>query len=264
MKALIFDIKRFAIHDGPGIRVTVFFKGCNMSCWWCHNPEGINPEIENYTKETVLDGKVIYENVVAGEWITLEDMMREIEKERIFMDESGGGVTFSGGEPFYQPGFLIAGLRKCKNSSIHTAIDTSGLTTEPLIKQAASLTDLFLYDLKFIDEKEHIKYTGKSNKQILRNLNVLSESGANIRIRIPIIPGINDKPEQIESLIYYLSKLNGIKHIDLLPYHHFARSKYEKFNRNNRLKGILKPTESQLNKLKKQFEDAGFNAKIGG
>jgi pyruvate formate lyase activating enzyme len=264
MKACIFDIKRFAVHDGPGIRVSVFFKGCTMSCWWCHNPEGIKPEVEDYTKEIILDGKVICETAKAGEWITLEDLMKEIEKERIFMDESGGGVTFSGGEPFFQPEFLMAALRECKARSIHTCIDTSGTTTEQWIRQAASLTNLFLFDLKLIDEEEHKKYTGSSNKNILRNLKTLIELKANINIRIPLIPGINDHPAQINNMIGYLLKLNGITNVDILPYHHFARNKYKRFNRSNRLNGIPKPNESKLEELKIQFENAGFNVKIGG
>jgi len=264
MKALIFDIKRFAVHDGPGIRITVFFKGCNMSCWWCHNPEGISSEPENYTKETTLDGTVICENAVAGEWMELEEMMKEIEKERIFMDESGGGVTFSGGEPFFQAEFLMNALKECKRRSIHTTIDTSGYTTEELIKQAAGIGDLFLYDLKFIDEAEHKKYTGVSNKQILKNLKILSGLKANVCIRIPVIPGINDNPEQIDRLINHLSQLTGIEHVDLLPYHFLARSKYKRFNRTNRLDGIDKPSESHMTKLKWQFENAGFKVKTGG
>ena len=264
MKALIFDIKRFAIHDGPGIRVTVFFKGCNMSCWWCHNPEGISHDPENYIKETTLDGKVICENAVAGEWMELEEVMIEIEKERIFMDESGGGVTFSGGEPFLQHEFLLNALQECRNRSIHTALDTSGFTDEYLLKQAVKNTDLFLYDLKFIDEHEHIKYTGVSNKQILRNLKILTELKSDICIRIPVIPGINDKPEQISSLISYILTLPGIKNVDLLPYHFFARSKYTRFNHANRLNGIEKPSESQMQKLKEQFENVGFLVKPGG
>jgi pyruvate formate lyase activating enzyme len=264
VKACIFDIKRFAIHDGPGIRVTVFFKGCTMACWWCHNPEGINPEVEDYTKETTLDGKVICETVKAGEWIAIEDLMKEIEKERIFMDESGGGVTFSGGEPFFQPEFLLAALRECNERSIHTCVDTSGFTSEQWIRQAASLTGLFLYDLKLIDEKEHKKYTGVSNKQILRNLKILVELKRNINIRIPLIPGINDQPTQINNMIGYLIKLNGITNVDLLPYHYYARNKYKRFNRNNRLNRIPKPTELQLEELKIQFEKAGFNVRIGG
>lgn len=264
MKACIFDIKRFAVHDGPGIRVTVFFKGCTMACWWCHNPEGINPDIEDYTKETNLDGKVICETVKAGEWIGLEDLMKEIEKERIFMDESGGGVTFSGGEPFFQPEFLVAALKECKSRSIHTCIDTSGNTTEQWIRQAASSTDLFLYDLKLMDEEEHKKYTGVSNKQILMNLKTLVRLGANINIRIPFIPGINDQSSQISDIIGYLSELKGIKNVDLLPYHYFARNKYKRFKRNDRLNGIPKPTELQLEELTTQFEEAGFNVRIGG
>ena len=261
---MIFDIKRFAVHDGPGIRVTVFFKGCQMSCWWCHNPEGINREPENYIKETVLDGKVISENMIAGEWIGLEDLMKEIEKERIFIDQSGGGVTFSGGEPFLQAEFLMSALQECKNRAIHTAIDTSGFTTEELVRQAASIGDMFLYDLKFIDEEEHIKYTGVSNKQIIRNLRILSELKSTICIRIPVITGINDNPQQVDKIIDFLKQLSGVKNVDLLPYHFYARSKYQRFNRINKLEGIIKPSESHLAKLKFRFEDAGFKIKIGG
>jgi len=264
IKVFIFDIKRFAVHDGPGIRVTIFFKGCHMSCWWCHNPEGINPEPEKYTKETVLDGKVINEELFVGEWFGLDDLMKEIEKERIFIDQSGGGVTFSGGEPFHQAEFLMSALQECKNRSIHTAIDTSGFTTEKLIRQAAGIANMFLYDLKFIDEEEHIKYTGVSNKQIIRNLRILSELNSNIFIRIPVITGINDNPQQIDKLIGLLKQLPGINNVDLLPYHYYARNKYQKFNRINKLKGIEKPSESHLDNLKSQFENAGFKVKIGG
>ena len=264
MKALIFDIKRFAIHDGPGIRVTVFFKGCSMSCWWCHNPEGINPEPEDYIKETVIDGKVICENAIAGEWIGLEDLMKEIEKERIFMNESGGGVTFSGGEPFMQAEFLMNALKECKKRTIHTAIDTSGFTTEGLIRKAAGISDMFLYDLKFINEEEHKKYTGVSNKQILRNLRILSELKSDICIRIPVIPGINDRPRNIDNLISFITQLSGIENVDLLPYHFFARSKYQRFNHTNRMEGIEKPSESHMSEIKAQFENAGFKVKIGG
>jgi len=235
-----------------------------MSCWWCHNPEGINPEPEKYTKETVLDGKVINEELFVGEWFGLDDLMKEIEKERIFIDQSGGGVTFSGGEPFHQAEFLMSALQECKNRSIHTAIDTSGFTTEKLIRQAAGIANMFLYDLKFIDEEEHIKYTGVSNKQIIRNLRILSELNSNIFIRIPVITGINDNPQQIDKLIGLLKQLPGINNVDLLPYHYYARNKYQKFNRINKLKGIEKPSESHLDNLKSQFENAGFKVKIGG
>lgn len=264
MKALIFDIKRFAVHDGPGIRVTVFFKGCSMSCWWCHNPEGISHEPEDYIKEINMDGKKICETGRAGQWITLEDLMKEVEKDRIFMENSGGGVTFSGGEPFNQPKFLISALRECNARSMHTCIDTSGNTTEDWIREAAGLTDLFLFDLKFINDSEHKKYTGISNEQILRNLETLVELKANINIRIPVIPGINDQTEQMNNMICYLSGLNGITSVDLLPYHNFARNKYKRFRHLNRLDGISKPTDSQLDKLKEQFESAGFSVKIGG
>jgi pyruvate formate lyase activating enzyme len=264
LKACIFDIKRFAIHDGPGIRITFFFKGCPMSCWWCHNPEGINPEIEYYTKEIKVDGKVISKKEKAGYWITIPEMMKEIEKERIFMDESGGGVTFSGGEPLLQHQFLIAALRECRKQSVHTCLDTSGITSEDTIREVALYTDLFLYDLKTMDDQKHMKYTGVSNEQILHNLKMLHDEKAQIIIRIPLVPGINDDKEQIEKIIRFLVTLPDIKHIDILPYHHFSRSKYIRFNRPNRMKGITKPSDSMLNDLKKYFKSAGFIAKIGG
>jgi len=264
MKACIFDIQRFAIHDGPGIRITVFFKGCPMACWWCHNPEGINPEIEYYTKETNIDGKVICKNLQAGYWITISELMKEIEKERIFMEESGGGVTFSGGEPLLQYQFLIAALKECRQRSIHTCLDTSGITSEDIIREVALHTDLFYYDLKLMDDQEHLKYTGISNIQILRNLKILHDEKAQIIIRIPLIPGINDQDKQIGSIISFLLTLPGIKQVDILPYHYFARSKYIRFNRINRMNDVIKPSESKLNELKKCFESAGFTTKIGG
>lgn len=264
MKACIFDIKRFAIHDGPGIRITVFFKGCPMTCWWCHNPEGINPEIEYFTKETNIDGKVICETAKAGEWMTLTAMMEEIEKERVFMEESGGGVTFSGGEPLLQHQFLIAALRECRKRSIHSCIDTSGIVSEDIIREVALYTDLFLYDLKLMDDDEHIKYTGISNKQIFHNLEFLLKNKAQVIIRIPLVPGINDGDKQIDSMISYLTMLSGIRNVDILPFHHFARSKYERFNRISRMKDIPKPTGSRLGELKTRFERAGFITKIGG
>ena len=201
-------------------------KGCPLSCWWCHNPEGIRPDPENYIKEIMLDGRKICETVTAGEWISLDELMKEIEKERVFMDESRGGVTFSGGEPFNQPEFLLAALRECNARSIHTCVDTSGNTSEQWIREAAENVDLFLYDLKIIDDGEHRKFTGISNKQILNNLKTLIELKSGIIIRIPVIPGINDHPDQINKMIHYLKELNGITNVDLLPYHHYARNKY--------------------------------------
>jgi pyruvate formate lyase activating enzyme len=264
MKACIFDIKRFALHDGPGIRITVFFKGCPMTCWWCHNPEGINPEIEYYKKETKIDGKVICENVQAGYWITIPEMIKEIEKERIFMEESGGGVTFSGGEPLLQHQFLIAALKECRKRSIHACLDTSGIASEEIISEVALHTDLFLYDLKLVDDDLHLRHTGISNKQILQNLELLVGKNAQLIIRIPLVPGVNDDDRQIDSMINYLTMLPGIQNIDILPFHHFARSKYERFNRENRMKDIQPPSHTRLEELKTRFASAGFTTKIGG
>jgi pyruvate formate lyase activating enzyme len=180
------------------------------------------------------------------------------------MEESGGGVTFSGGEPLLQHRFLVAALRECRKRSIHTCVDTSGIASIDIIRKVALHTDLFLYDLKHLDDEQHIKYTGISNKQILQNLEFLLDNMANVIIRIPLVPGINDDDNHINSIISYLSKLRYIKGVHILPYHHLARSKYERFNRDSRMGDIQKPSGSRLNELKARFEKAGFLTKTGG
>ena len=235
-----------------------------MRCCWCHNPEGINPEIEYYKKETKIDGKIICENIEAGYWIAIPEMIREIEKERVFMEESGGGVTFSGGEPLLQHQFLITALKECRRRSIHTCLDTSGIASEEIIGEMALHTDLFLYDLKLIDNDLHLRHTGISNIQILQNLELLLEKKAKLIIRIPLVPGINDDDKQIDSMIDYLTGLTGIQNVDILPFHHFARSKYERFKRDNNVKDIPAPSHSRLNELRARFTSAGFTTKIGG
>ena len=235
-----------------------------MRCWWCHNPEGINPEIEYFKKETKIDGKIICETAQAGEWMNLPSLLEEIEKERIFLEESGGGVTFSGGEPLMQQPFLIAALKACRERSIHTCVDTSGYASEDIIRNVARHTDLFLYDLKLVDNEAHIKYTGVSNNLILHNLELLLRLKASVNIRIPLVPGINDDDEQIDRMLHYLTKLPGIREVDILPFHHLARSKYKKFNLDSRMKDIPKPLDSRLAEVKTLFEEKGFKTKIGG
>ncbi len=192
MQGLIFDIKRFAIHDGPGIRTTIFFKGCPLECWWCHNPESRNPEQETVIREHKLNGEVFEIREVTGRRMSVSEVLREIEKERMFMDESGGGVTLSGGEPLMQPAFCLALLRECRSAGIHTTLDTTGCVSKKIMTEVMAFVDLFLYDLKHMQENIHKKYTGVGNKLILKNLKFLHESGKNIILRLPVVPGVND------------------------------------------------------------------------
>ena len=189
MQGIIFDIKHYAIHDGPGIRTTVFLKGCPLGCWWCHNPESRSGDIFQYKKQEKIEGRIVEQIETIGKNYTVPEVMKEIEKDIVFFEESGGGVTFSGGEPFKQTEFLKELLKCCKKQEIHTCVDTTGYVKTDQLEKAALFTDLFLFDLKHFDDKMHIKYTGVSNKQILENLQLLDEMGKSVQIRYPLIPG---------------------------------------------------------------------------
>jgi len=249
---IIFDIKKYAIHDGPGIRTTVFFKGCPMQCWWCHNPESrdINPQ---RTADSII-----------GRTMSVAEVMKEINKDAIFYDESGGGVTFSGGEPLMQSDFLLDLLRACKQAGFHTTIDTCGYADKNLIQKILPFTDLFLYDLKLIDENDHLKYTGVPNKNIHENLEFILNAGREVHIRFPVIPGITDKMKNVESIIAYLKTLSGIDKIYLLPYHKIGVHKYERLGMEYTAGNIEEPAKGKMQFLKEQFEDAGFDVSIGG
>ncbi|MBI9037196.1 MAG: glycyl-radical enzyme activating protein [Bacteroidales bacterium] len=262
MEGIIFNIQHYSIHDGPGIRTSVFFKGCPMNCWWCHNPESQNPLIEEFYKSNST--AKVKEKQIIGKKTTVDELYNEIIKDRIFYNESGGGVTFTGGEPLMQSEFLISILKKCKENGIHTALDTSGFSSENIFNSIIDLVDLFLYDIKFIDEYLHKKYTGVSNKQIIKNLKILSESKKEVFIRIPIIPKITETKENIKQIIDFLKEINILKNICLLAYHKISESKYERFNMNYKLKGIKPPSKERLNEIREYFSKAGFNVTIGG
>ncbi len=264
---IIFDIKKFALHDGPGIRTTVFFKGCPLNCQWCHNPES-----HNRTPETVCvkirrnnsgDSSVTKDERFGYE-ATTEDVISEIKKDMVFYEQSGGGVTFSGGEPLLQTEFLKELLIECRKLRIHTAVDTSGYTPFDDISEIRDLTDMFLYDIKIMDEKLHKKYVGVSNRLILDNLNQLAESGANIIPRIPLIPGITDTKENLESTAEYLSSIKNIHKISLLPYNKLAEDKREKFNMNLELGKMKTQSGSFLKDITNIFTIRGFSVSVGG
>lgn len=283
IKGLIFDIRRFTVHDGPGIRTTVFFKGCPLSCWWCHNPESQDFKSENSIRNLVLEGMKFKHTETTGNFMTVDEVMAEMERDRIFYEESGGGVTFSGGEPMMQESFLFALLQAAKSKGIHTALDTSGYANPKAMQHIAPLVDLFLYDLKIMDDALHRKYTGVSNKMILENLKFLYGSGKQVILRFPVIPGITDTPENIGQIKEFISTLKGHKvtesedhhftpsphHqlpllIHLLPYHSTAKEKYRRFCKTNQLEGVHDLSKEDLLPLVKEFEQLGLQVFTGG
>ena len=265
MNGIIFDIKKFALHDGPGIRTTVFLKGCSLDCWWCHNPESIKKLPETIDFADLISSNICYqESELFGKEYSVEELYSEIKKDQLFYDESGGGVTFSGGEPLNQNEFLTEILNKCRSEGIHTAVDTSGYAGRKLFERIYDLTDIFLFDLKIIDKELHRKFTGVSNKRILENLKNLTEKGNKVIIRIPLIPGVTDTEKNLSDLSDFLMTLENIKKIDLLPYNEVAESKYKRFNKTSRLGNLKTQDEAKLNEIKSYFGDSGFEVSLRG
>ena len=297
---VIFDIKKYAIHDGPGIRTTVFFKGCPLACRWCHNPEGITATTERmYRQERCIGcGECIQicpqkvmtqspQGVISdlskcewcqtcahncpsdavefvGQKVTVGEVLRQIEKDVAFYDESGGGVTFSGGEPLMQPEFLLELLDACGHLDLHRSVDTTGYADAGLLLAVAEKTDLFLFDLKVMDDARHRQYTGVSNKKILHNLNLLAQKGARVQVRIPIIPGINTDAANINQAGQYVSALPGVEDVSILPFHNSARGKYGRLGLECISPDIRLPTDAQLKDIASQLDDFGLKVKIGG
>jgi pyruvate formate lyase activating enzyme len=241
MTATIFEIKRFAVHDGDGIRTTVFFKGCPLRCVWCHNPEGLTsvPQIARYTYKCIGCGECKKEGFVPGDClgdaqilygkeVTVEELLPSLLEDRDFYENSGGGVTLSGGECLMQANFCAELLKELKRLGIHTAVDTCGFVSRNALDKVIPYTDVFLYDIKAYDEDIHIRCTGVSNKQILENLKYLNMLGKKIEIRIPYVPDFNDG--QIEKIACFLAPLKNITKIRVLPYHNYAGSKYKALN----------------------------------
>jgi pyruvate formate lyase activating enzyme len=252
VKGVIFNIQRFSVNDGPGIRTTIFLKGCPLSCGWCHNPEGRQFE------PSAINGNEIGSELTTGELFT------EIGKDRIFYEESGGGVTFSGGEPLAQPEFLEEMLTRCRDNGFHSAIDTSGYADKALFKKILPITDLFLFDIKLADPVCHLRYTGVSNTEILGNLKFVLKSKVKVIIRIPMVPGITATNENIASIIEILTKTGGSPEVNLLPFHRIAEKKYMRFGIKNIMNGVKSLQETDLEQFRMLFETSGFNAKIGG
>lgn len=295
---LVFNIMRFSLHDGPGIRTTVFLKGCPLQCWWCHNPESqeFQPSLmylEDRCRRcgdclavcpnaalALVDGAVrtsaaclrcgaCAEACVAearrlfGRRMTVSEVVREIERDLAFFDESNGGVTLSGGEPLSQPLFAEALLRASRDRRIHTVLDTSGFAPQEVLLHVSRHADLVLYDLKFIDPDKHRDYTGVSNELILSNLQALVESGRPVIIRLPLIPGANDSQEQVRQLAGLAWAL-GLRRIDLLPYHRIGIDKYRRLGITCRVGGLEPAPDANLDRIAAELRQRGFTVSIGG
>jgi pyruvate formate lyase activating enzyme len=296
----VFDIRKFSIHDGPGIRTTVFFKGCPLRCGWCHNPEsqararelvyranrcircgaceaacaqhaissagdGVITDAEACTLcGACVEACYAEAREIVGRDVAPAQVMAEIERDLPFYDESGGGATFSGGEPLLQPDFLLALLRACREKEIHTALDTCGFAGWETLDMVREYVDLFLYDLKLMDAARHRRFTGVSNELILRNLGKLSARGHEIVLRVPVIPGINDDEENIRGLGACAAALPGLNRVDLLPYHRIGAEKYQRLNQVYSLPEVHAPSQDRMAEIAETIQAFGLHVTIGG
>ena len=279
-KAIVFDIQKFSIHDGPGIRTTVFLKGCPLRCVWCHNPESWRPEpellftaakctgcrrcaevcpagVHAFTADgrheldraaCVRCGKCVEQCPaealeLCGRSLTVEEVMAEVRKDRVFYENSGGGMTLSGGEPMMRPEFTFALLNAAKKEGIHTALESCGFAPREEFERILPVTDLFLFDIKTMDEAKHLRLTGRDNRLILSNLEFLSGAGAEIVLRCPLIPGLNDTPSELAKIGELAERLSGVTGIDVEPYHPLGVSKAERLGQSPAYSAEFAPKE---------------------
>jgi pyruvate formate lyase activating enzyme len=292
---LVFNIQKYSLHDGPGIRTTVFLKGCPLCCSWCHNPEGISrqPElivVENRCagcgacRDACPFGKAIagtgvlptrHEQCdlcercveacptgarqVVGQEMSVGDVLGEILKDKVFYEESGGGVTFSGGEPLAQPAFVLALLQECRAQGIRTAVDTCGFGCTDSLLAMARLAEWVLYDLKLMDETRHRQHCGVPNGPILANLRALAEVHHQIWIRVPVIPGVNDDAENLNAIARFAAALPGVRQATLLPYHRTGFLKHRRVGYDYAHTDLQPPSAEQMAAATRYFRDCGLN-----
>ncbi len=300
MVGQIYNIQRYSLHDGPGIRTTVFLKGCPLSCAWCHNPESqqlspqlmVNPTLCMGCHECVkgcetgallaadkqmkvIDNQCILCGAcqkacpagaieIIGKGYTLEQVVSEVLKDRTFYDSSGGGVTLSGGEPLQQWTFALALVKALKKEKIHITLDTSGHEQWAHLEPFLGLVDLYLYDVKHMDPDRHRRWTGVDNLRILDNLERLMDQGEKIWIRLPLIPGINDQEDHLHDLAAFVSRGQGVDKVCLLPYHGFAAGKYDQLGMVYDMKDKKKPGPDRILASKALLEGYGLEVQVGG
>lgn len=238
MKGLIFNLQKFCINDGPGIRTTVFLKGCPLRCAWCHNPESHSSEIQ-IMKENGKD-------ILCGKYVEVEEVIEEVLKDEVFYNNSGGGLTLSGGEPLLQFDFAYALLRMAKQKGLHTCLETCGFTETEKILKIAEFTDIFLYDWKLTNDLLHKEYTGVSNQRILKNLKAIDSAGSNVILRCPIIPGVNDNEEHFLGIEQLANQLENVIAIDVEPYHPLGTDKYKRIGKAEQAQTFETPSENQV------------------
>jgi len=299
--SLIFDIKKYAINDGPGIRMTVFFKGCNLSCEWCHNPESMSPKVQKmYTASKCIGAAKCIDNCpnealeltengvvtnydmcnlcgkcaevcptkafeMLGQHISIKDLIKQIENESIFFDQSGGGVTFSGGEPLMHSDYLLEALKECGKRFYHRVVDTTAFSKQEILLEVAKHTELFLIDLKVMDAQLHKKFTGVSNEKILSNIIELAKTDCELIFRMPLIKGVNTNEDNIMRTALFINSLEGNRtKINLLPYHNIAENKHSKLGIKNKFVSFETPDENELINIISSFNTYGIDATIGG
>lgn len=296
----VFEIERYAINDGPGIRTLVFLKGCCLHCLWCSNPESQDhlSQLVHYKEKCLRCGSCIsvcergalslgdddfvierdlcdccgdcvsacnaLALVLIGNNMRPEEVLAEVLKDEPFYRKSGGGVTFSGGEPLEQGDFLLRVAGLSKQNYIHTAAETCGAVAWDAFEKVLPVIDLFLYDLKEMDPERHREYTGAANDLILNNFVKLTGTGKDVIVRVPVVPGYNDRDDNFEMIIEFLrAKTPGIR-VDLLPYHRLGKTKYDRLGLHYTLESINPPPGSRMKELEKRFTGAGFKVSIGG
>lgn len=265
MKALIFDIRRFCVNDGPGIRTTVFFEGCPLRCLWCHNPESQLNKPEPFLRMDKLEGKFFEHEEQIGYEIDLDELLEILFRDRAFMEESGGGVTLSGGEPLWQWKFSAALAQKLSESGIHVAVDTCGYVQLRVFEAILPYTHLFLYDLKGYDNHRHKENTGASNSLILENLEYLIHQRANIILRYPVIPGYTDSEDDVRGILSIMKRNSDIlREIHLLPYHKLGQNKYRGLQASNPMPENIPDTDESVGHIESIFKSNHFIVKIGG
>jgi pyruvate formate lyase activating enzyme len=297
----VFDIKRYSIHDGPGIRTTVFLKGCALNCLWCHNPESVDPgpELMHWPGRCArcyaciaacpkgaiaqdASGAVVVDRTrcdlcgqcaeaclydamqIVGREMSVDEVLDEVEKDRIFYEQSGGGVTLSGGDPAVQPAFAEALLDGCRQRGLRTAVDTAGSSRNGALDRLAAKTDLILYDLKVMDDARHREWTGVSNAAILANLERLAGGRTEVWVRIPLVRGVNDDEDNIRRTTALLTSLGTIKRIGLLPYHSGGLEKARRIGKETCFRRFEPPSEERLAAIEAAFRGAGFEVRRGG